>query len=150
MRRALGWAGRRRAGRRREGRGTSSPDAVATRGAVLTILYRLAGEPAPCASDGPWYGAAQDWAVRTGLSDGRNMDGTITREQLVLLLYRYTALQGKLEGPRSAGSERRQAMRWAVECGLLEDSADGLYGREPASRGEVSDLLARYCRLFLL
>lgn len=78
------------------------------------------------------------------------MDGKITREQLVLLLYRYTALQGKLEGLRSAGSERRQAMRWAVECGLLEDSADGLYGREPASRGEVSDLLARYCRLFLL
>lgn len=128
-----------------------SPDVMATRGAVLTILYRMAGEPAASGSSGPWYDAARSWAVASGLSDGKHMDSKITREQLMILLYRYTALQRGPTSwpPKGSAQERQEALRWAADCGLMGAEADGPYSWEPASRREVCTALERYCRQVL-
>src|SRR5699024_8015221 len=69
------------------GSGQFSPDTSVTRAMVWTVLARMAGED----TDGgaTWYAKAQSWSMETGVSDGTSPTGSITREQLAAMLYRF-------------------------------------------------------------
>ena len=57
-----------------------SPNADTTRGMIVTVLARLDGKST---AGTPWFAAGQRWAMEYEISDGTNMTGAITREQLV-------------------------------------------------------------------
>ena len=114
-----------------------SPDANTTRGMILTILARIEGVDT---SGTPWYAAGQKWAMANGISDGTNMEGEITREQLAAMLYRYAKLKGydvsasaDLSGCSDAAKVNTyavDAMRWAVAEGLIQGMG-GKLNRSP-------------------
>ena len=60
-----------------------SPNADTTRGMIVTVLARLDGKNT---AGTPWFAAGQRWAMEYEISDGTNMTGAITREQLVTML----------------------------------------------------------------
>ena len=64
-----------------------SPEANMTRGMVVTVIARLAGENTDGGAN--WYDKGCAWAVANGVSDGTDPNGSITREQLAAMLYRY-------------------------------------------------------------
>ena len=124
-----------------------TPAAPMTRQMLMTVLARLDGED----TSGDAYGKGMAWAVGKGISDGSNPTGTISREQLAAMLYRYagaSAVQGDLS--RFTDSEKVSgyavdAVRWAAEQGILTGKAgDLLDPAGPATRAEVATMLYRY------
>lgn len=145
-----------------------APDATTTRAMVVTILYRLDGEPAvmkdiPFADvpAGQWYSNAINWAAANGIVDGYGNgkfgpDDTITREQMAAILYRYASYKGysvsdlaNLTGYTDAASVSEwasTAMRWAVAEGLIEGtSATTLSPSGDSTRAQVATILMRFC-----
>lgn len=128
---------------------TVTPDGECTRAMIVSILYRVQGEPAkvngyelkklaPPFDDverGMWYTDAIWWAKLTGVVSGMSPstfapDDPITRAQLAVILYNYTQQfapeslteTGSLTGFPDAGSVpswARTAMAWAVGNGLI-------------------------------
>ena len=150
------------------GADTFAPDATTTRAMVVTILYRLDGEPAvtkdiPFADvpAGQWYSNAINWAAANGIVDGYGNgkfgpDDTITREQMAAILYRYASYKGysvsdlaNLTGYTDAASVSEwasTAMRWAVAEGLIEGtSATTLSPSGDSTRAQVATILMRFC-----
>ena len=82
------------------------PDVTTTRGMLVTVLHRMAGEPAASASAGfadvaagSYCAAAVDWAYEAGITSGASStgfapDSALTREQAVTLLCNYAEAQG--------------------------------------------------------
>ena len=137
------------------GEGKFSPEAATTRGMIVTILARLDGKNT---SGTPWYQAGQRWAMEYEISDGTNMTGAITREQLVAMLFRYAVKNG-LEAVTLAENLTQftdasdisawavSAMQWAVGQGLIQRSNGQLHPQANASRAEVATILMRFCEL---
>lgn len=128
---------------------TVTPDGECTRAMIVSILYRVQGEPAkvngyelkklaPPFDDverGMWYTDAIWWAKLTGVVSGMSPstfapDDPITRAQLAVILYNYTKQfapeslteTGSLTGfpdADSVPSWARTAMAWAVGNGLI-------------------------------
>ena len=72
-----------------------SPNAAITRAEIWQIEYNMAGTPeTDAAGAGLWYSDALAWAVKSGISDGTDPTGLITREQLVTMLYRFAVYKG--------------------------------------------------------
>ena len=69
-----------------------SPNADTTRSMIVTILARMEG--VNTSGGATWYTAGRAWAMENGISDGTNMEGKITREQLAAMLYRYAKMKG--------------------------------------------------------
>lgn len=126
-----------------------SPSASTTRGMLMTVLARYAGQDT--SSSTPWYQAGMDWAKANGVSDGTKPTGNITREQLVTMLYRYAgspAADGKLDSfsdAASVSSYAVNAMQWAVANGIVNGSNDKLNPQNNATRAEVAAILMRFC-----
>ena len=97
------------------GTGKFSPAASTTRGMVMTILARMAGADT---SGTPWYAAGMNWAKANGVSDGTNTTASVTREQLVTMLFRYAAAHGMesvtLEENLSRFTDKASVSAWAV------------------------------------
>lgn len=147
---------------------TFEPESATTRAMVVTILYRLAGEPdaeAASFTDVPaneWYSDAVAWAAANGVAGGYG-DGLfgpedpITREQMAAMLYRYASNVGKYDVAgradltvfSDAGDIDRyagDAMRWAVAEGLIGGtSATTLEPQGDALRAQVATILMRFC-----
>lgn len=143
-----------------------SPNAATTRGMIVTILYRLEGEPAaggPAFTDvpaGQWYTSAVGWAAANGIVDGYGNgrfgpNDIITREQLAAILYRYTAFKGGDTSARADTGAYRDgaeissyaldAISWAVAAGVINGVGDGrLAPKESASRAQVAQMLMNY------
>ena len=132
-----------------------SPNANTTRGMIVTILARLDGVDTSGSS--PWYAAGRTWAMNNGISDGTNMEGKITREQLAAMLYRYAKLKGydvsasaDISGYTDASgvsSWATDAMRWAVGTGLINGrTATTLAPQGNATRAEVAAILMRFAQ----
>ena len=68
-----------------------SPAASTTRGMLMTVLARQAGVDTSTGST--WYEAGMKWAVDEGISDGSNPNGSITRQELAVMLYRSAGAQ---------------------------------------------------------
>ena len=128
---------------------TFSPDAPMTRAMLWTVLARLDGmDDTGVAS---WYSAAQAWAVQTDMSDGSDPGGSITREQLATMLWRYAGsptADGNLDGFADAGSTSdyaKEALRWAVEQGIVSGKGNGILDPQGyATRAQVSAMLMRF------
>ena len=136
------------------GTGKFSPAASTTRGMVMTILARMAGADT---SGTPWYAAGMNWAKANGVSDGTNTTASVTREQLVTMLFRYAAAHGMesvtLEENLSRFTDKASvsawavpAMNWAVGRGLIEGSNGLLRPQANASRAEVAAILMRFAQ----
>ena len=137
------------------GNGTFSPNADTTRGMIVTMLARLEGQNT---SGTPWYAAGQKWAMDNGISDGTNMTGAITREQLAAILFRYAKQKGydvsksaDLNGfadANTVSTYATDAMRWAVASGLIQGSNSKLSPKATASRAQVATILMRFMELY--
>lgn len=128
-----------------------SPNANTTRGMIVTILARVEGVNT---NGTPWYAAGQKWAMDNGISDGTNMPGVITREQLATILYR-NAKQKGYDVSKSAAltafsdadkvsGYAAEAMQWAVAEGLLQGSNGRLNPQGSATRAQVATILMRF------
>ena len=130
---------------------TFSPKAATTRGMLMTVLARHAGENTTGST--PWYQAGMDWAKANGVSDGTKPTANITREQLVTMLYRCTgspAADGKLDGFADASSVSAyavNAMQWAVKNNIVNGSDGKLNPKNNATRAEVAAILMRFCEM---
>ena len=145
-----------------------APNTATNRAMLATILYRLAGEPAVSGempftdvSAGTWYTNAVLWAAQNGIVNGIGENqfgpmGTLTREQLVTMLYRYAEAEGydvsaaaDLSGYPDAGKVQpyaQEAMSWAVAEGIVEGMDDGtLNPAGNATRAQIATILMRFC-----
>ena len=142
-------------------------DGNLTRAQLVTILYRIAGEPESTATnpfadvaDGQWYTTAVIWAAENGIVKGVNTttfapNDQITREQIATILFRYAKaekVEGKLAGfpdAEKVSDYAADAMAWAVEQGLINgiSESDGktyLAPQETATRAQIAVILMRY------
>ena len=146
-----------------------SPNAATTRGMLVTILYRMEGEPAAAEaafSDVPremYYAKAVDWASQNGIVTGYGgnetgtfgPDNSVTREQMATILYRYSAKKGMdmtARGDLSGFADKeaisgyaQEAMTWAVGMALVSGMGDGTVAPSgSATRAQVATILMRY------
>ena len=132
-----------------------SPNADTTRGMIVTVLARLDGKST---AGTPWFAAGQRWAMEYEISDGTNMTGAITREQLVAMLFRYAVKNGleavtlsenltQFTDASDISAWAVSAMQWAVGQGLIQGSNGLLRPQANASRAEVATILMRFCEL---
>ena len=148
---------------------TFAPDRPVTRAMLVTILWRLAGEPYGRVSPfedvlpGSWYAQAVSWAYDKGIVTGVTATSfqpgaPVTREQLCAILCRYAALTGKntaASASLDAYTDRAQvsayaeaSVRWALQAGLLTGVGDGrLAPRSGATRAQLAVLLQRFAGL---
>ena len=130
---------------------TFSPNSPMTRAMVVTVLARYEG--VDTSTGGTWYDAGRDWAMQNGVSDGTNIEASITREQLATMLYRYAgepAVSGTITGFTDAAAVSgwaQDAMLWAIENGLISGMGDGsLNPQGNATRAQVATILARFVK----
>ena len=145
-----------------------SPYGTATRGMLVTILYRMENEPrcfgSAAFSDvkpGAYYEKAVVWAsqnnIVSGYTDGTfRPDAPVTREQLASILYRYTLYRGQdvsagettsLTGygdAQAVSSYALPAMRWACGTGILQGANGKLNPSGLATRAQLAAMLHRY------
>ena len=145
-----------------------APNATTTRAMVVTILYRLEGEPSGGGETpftdlkaGQYYLDAVAWANANGIVNGTTAttfdpDGAITRQQMAAILYRYAAYKGydvsvsaDLSSYPDAGAIQtyaQDAMAWANGSELIlgfEDHTLQPVGN--STRAQVATLLMRFC-----
>lgn len=134
-----------------------SPDAEMTRGMLVTVLARYAD--VDTAGGAAWYEKGTAWAVANCLSDGTNLGNNITREQLIAIMYRYAAFEGKLSDTGvdlhdytdadRISSWAADAMSWAVGVGLIKGITPAtLEPQGSATRAQVAAIIMRYAELF--
>lgn len=142
-----------------------APNGETTRSMLATLLYRMAGEPDVTGLENPftdvpanaWYNKAVVWAYSEGIVTGAtattfNPDGTLTREQLAVMLWRYAdkpeADVNVLKDYTDAncvGAYAADAVAWAVMSGLINGM--GNQKLEPtgsASRAQIATILMRF------
>lgn len=127
---------------------TFAPDTAMTRAMIVTVLARFEGVDTTTGST--WYEAGQQWAVQNGVSDGTNMDASLTREQLATMMWNYS---GKPAASGLAGYTdaddvsdwASQAMAWCVEQGIIGGTTTiTLSPQGPATRAQVATILMRF------
>lgn len=127
------------------------PDTTMTRAMFWTVLARIDGGNVDGGS--PWYAKAQNWAMSSGVSDGSDPDGIVTREMFVTMLWRYAgspAASGSLTGfPDAAkvSSWASEAMRWAVANGVIAGVDGSLSPDTGITRAQAATIFMRYALL---
>ena len=147
-----------------------APNNQMTRAMVVTVLYRLAGEPKVEGTvdftdvpAGEYYYDALVWATENGLAMGVTETTfapgrSITREQLVTFLYRYAQYAGldvsgradltTFTDSQSVSSYAVDAFAWAVNAGIIDGVGNNtLAPRSTATRVQVAAVLMRLSRL---
>ena len=158
------------------GVGTFSPNAVCSRAQIVQILYNLSGDttdygnyylPFTDVAPGDWFYEAVAWAYANDIVAGTsattfapNVD--ITREQMTVILYGYTAKYapaftgggtslGQFPDAGSVANWAYAAMNWAVGNGLISGiESYGVIYLAPqgnATRAQASAIIMRYCQL---
>ncbi|MDO4281912.1 MAG: S-layer homology domain-containing protein [Peptococcaceae bacterium] len=145
---------------------TFSPDAATSRGMLVTILWRMEGEPAADAAsfadvaDGAYYADAVAWAAANDIVSGYSSErfapnDAVSREQIACILYRYAQYKG-LDvsdlGNYAAYSDAGQVsayadvpMKWAVGNKLINGTSQiTLEPKASADRAQVANILMRY------
>lgn len=144
---------------------TFEPNSTITRGMVVTMLWRMAGEPYVSGgsfsdvASGRYYSTAVAWAAKNGIVDGYSstvfgVNDPVTREQFATILYRYAKYMGysttgsSLTGyydANSVSSWARDAMGWAVKNGIITGSGNSrLNPTGTASRAEVAQMFMSF------
>ena len=147
-----------------------APHATTSRSMIVTILYRLEGEPVvdyamdftDVAGDA-YYAEAVRWAASEGIVGGYGgglfgADDAVTREQLAVILYRYAVYKGY---DVSIGEDTNilsyadfadlseyaiPAMQWACGAGVVNGTSEStLTPQGEATRAQVAAMLMRFC-----
>ncbi|MDR2502634.1 MAG: S-layer homology domain-containing protein, partial [Oscillospiraceae bacterium] len=145
-----------------------SPQIPITRGMLVTVLYRIAGEPSVSGLDNPfddvasgaWYANAVKWGASNGIIHGLGggkyaPDAPITRQDLAAILYRYAQLRGALPSDAAAElkfSDSAAISRYARESvsaltaqGIVSGKAKNIFDPHgQATRAEVAAMLRRF------
>jgi hypothetical protein len=145
-----------------------SPNVNLARATIVTILYRLEGEPSVTGlpnpfddvAEGVWYADAVKWGAANGIvkgyGDGRfGPNDPITKEQLAALIYRTQQSNGKAppdilmdhDWPDwdKIGDWAKNAVNVLTIQGLFRDIPGGSFNPQtPAARAEVASILYRY------
>ena len=148
------------------------PNGTLTRGMMVTVLYRLEGEPESRADlpfedvePGTWYTEAVRWAVDEGIVLGTSdttyePDAMITREQLATMLYRYAAYkdydttQGgmairEFEDYEDISDWALEGLDWAVNAELVNGVGNNTIAPlSSATRAETATLLMRFIEAY--
>ena len=126
---------------------TFNPHANTTIAQTMTVLARLSGED--------FYGAGStakgaEWATEKGLSDGTDVNKAVTREQMVVMMWKLAGMP-ESDHPLAASdvndisADALTAMQWAVEMGILKGNLDGTINPQGnASRAHVAAFTERY------
>ena len=124
------------------------PDAGMTRAMLWTILAHIDGEAVTGAD---WAETARAWAMESGVSDGTDAGGSLTREQLAAMLYRFAdepETAASLDGFTDAASVSdwaARAMAWAVGEGIITGVTDtALDPQGSATRAQCAAMLMRF------
>ena len=144
-----------------------APNSNLTRGMVVTMLYRLEGEPRVTGSSGfddvasgAWYADAVTWAAENGIVNGVSdtefaPNVNITREQLAAILYRYAEYNdydvsgrddlSEFTDRSSISSYALDAMRWAVDEGLITGITNTtIEPQGTATRAQAATMFMRF------
>ena len=150
------------------GETTFEPSGRATRAMVVTMLWRLEGQPAgsPAApftdvQQESWYSDAVNWAAENGVTSGTSEttfspNAPVTREQLVTILYRYADSKGAAESPDANILDYTDAaqispwavlpFRWAVQEGIIRGvGGSRLAPKADATRAQIATMFMRFC-----
>lgn len=129
-----------------------SPSATMSRGMLMTVLARYAGESTEGGT--VWYEKGMNWAKNKGISDGSAPNRNITREQLAAMLYRYAGEPdgaADLSAYADAGSVSayaEKAVQWCVRNGILTGKTSStLAPKATATRAECAAMLQRFAAL---
>lgn len=129
-----------------------SPNATMSRGMLMTVLARYAGESTEGGT--VWYEKGMNWAKSKGVSDGSAPNRNITREQLAAMLYRYAGEPdgaADLSAYTDAGSVSayaEKAVQWCVKNGILTGKTSSTLAPEAtATRAECAAMLQRFAAL---
>ncbi|MDR1132436.1 MAG: S-layer homology domain-containing protein, partial [Oscillospiraceae bacterium] len=146
-----------------------SPDLPMTRAMLATVLHRLENEPKKGSNifndvpDDTWFTQSTAWAADAGIIQGVgggkfDPDGNITREAMVVMIYRYakylgmnTAGSAGLSAFSDAGSVSdwaEEALAWGVHAKLIEGSGNKLNPGGSATRAEVATIFMRLVAAF--
>ena len=146
-----------------------SPNKSLTRAMLVTILWRMEGEPQVMPSgfgdvvSGKWYAGAVDWGSCDGIIYGYpdasfRPDDAITREQAAVILYRYylyvfnlepgsvnTSNLSKFSDSAKVSAYAKEAVSWAISNGILSGYPDGTLGpRGEASRAQIAKMIITF------
>ena len=145
------------------------PQGTATRAQIVTILWRLEGEPVvnylmdfEDVQEGSWYAEAVRWAASQGIVDGYDNGAfgpadPVTREQLAAILYRYAQYKGydvsigedtnilSYADAMEISEYAVPAMQWACGAGIV-NGMDGntLVPQGEAARAQIAAMLMRF------
>ena len=145
--------------------GTNGPT---SRAMIVTILYRLEGEPEVTAEipfndveAGTWYTDAVIWAAEneivSGYGNGKfGPNDHITREQLAAILYRYAQVKGTAVSPDQnimdyedvfdVSPWASEGLRWAVQLGIVQGVGNHkLAPKGDATRAQAAAMIQRFC-----
>ena len=148
---------------------TFSPEQTMSRGMLATVLYRLEGQPDQAltmedlrrgysdVSSEEWYADGIAWAAENGIVNGYGDDrfgpnDSVTREQFVVMLWRYAGSPEAKSDRALAFTDADQAsgyaleaLRWAVENGVLNGHGNGrLAPGGTATRAEAAQMLKNF------
>ena len=158
------------------GVGTFSPDMACSRAQIVQVLYNLSGDktdygnyylPFTDVAPGDWFYEAVAWAYANDIVAGTSAstfapNDVITREQMAVILYGYTAKYapaftgsgtslGQFPDAGSVANWAYAAMSWAVGNGLISGMGSGgvsyLAPQGSATRAQASAIIMRYCQL---
>ncbi len=125
---------------------TFAPDAAATRAQLWTALARW--DDADLTGGKKWYSKAQAWAKDNGISDGNKPNNTITKAQVITMLWR---MEGKPKAKKtetfkdvSSDKYYAQAVAWAKKKGIVKGNRKGKFNPDAAcTRAEAAEFLYR-------
>lgn len=130
------------------------PAGSTSRAMIVTVLARMNGQDVDNAS--PWYAKSVEWAVNAGISDGSAPNASITREQLVTMLYRFAGSPDLQEAAdltifadgREVSPWAEDAMKWAAAQGIIKgDSSMRIMPSSNASRAEAAAVFERFSKV---
>jgi len=144
------------------------PHGATSRAMIVTILYRLEGQPKVNSENpfddvqnGTWYTDAVIWAAANGIVNGYGdgkfgPDDDITREQMARIMYNYAEFKGYDVSARASlgsftdvdkiSSWASEEMKWAVSVGLINGMGDGIVAPQgEAERCQVAAIFMRFC-----
>ncbi len=152
------------------GNASFSPNLAISRGMIVTILYRLEGQPgitAACpftdVAQGSYYQPAIIWANQNHIVEGYGgglfgPGDSITREQLAAILYRYAQYKAydvsqggmairEFADYEAISSWAVESMAWAVNAGLISGMGDGTLNPQGyATRAQAAQILMHFCQ----
>ena len=148
------------------GDGLFDPEGTMNRAMLVTVLWRCEGKPTGAKNPfsdvpaGEWYTDAVAWAAENGIvngvGDGKfDPTGNVTREQIAVILCRYTEVcgiadtskRGDLRGypdAKDTSEYATDALSWAIAEGLILGSEGKLLPQGDATRAQVATILMRY------